>query len=162
MVFFLVTLLHIFRTPLLKNTSGGVLLQSWRLWSLLTILSNKTFYLKSDEYSGETYRKIKIIVLAAPKAFRHKLLMSETDKSKTLQHSKNVVHFVARRNICRDSIVFKRDSFKSWIQNHTESRGVLTHFSLVSHFYTPWTRQKSKGFLTFSGGIEMWHWTKMG
>ena len=31
----------------------------------------------------------------------------------------------------------------------------LTHFSRVSHFYT-------KGFLTFSGGIEMWHSTKMG
>ena len=33
---------------------------------------------------------------------------------------------------------------------------LLTHFSPVSHFYTPF------GFLTFSGGIEMWHWTKMG
>ena len=32
----------------------------------------------------------------------------------------------------------------------------------VSHFYTPWKRQKTFGFLTFSGGIEMWHWTKMG
>ena len=39
---------------------------------------------------------------------------------------------------------------------------LLTHFSLVSHFYTPWKRQKTKAFLTFSGGIEMWHWTKMG
>ena len=38
----------------------------------------------------------------------------------------------------------------------------LTHFSPVSHFYTPWKRQKTFGFLTFSGGIEMWHWTKMG
>ena len=38
----------------------------------------------------------------------------------------------------------------------------LAHFSLVSRFYTPWKRQKTKGFLTFSGGIEMWHWTKMG
>ena len=37
----------------------------------------------------------------------------------------------------------------------------LTHFSPVSHFYTPWKRQKTKGFLTFSGGIEMWHWTKV-
>ena len=35
----------------------------------------------------------------------------------------------------------------------------LTHFSPVSHFYTPWT---TKDFLTFSGGIELWHWTKMG
>ena len=39
---------------------------------------------------------------------------------------------------------------------------VLTHFSPVSQSYTPWKRQKTKGFLTFSGGIEMWHWTKMG
>ena len=39
---------------------------------------------------------------------------------------------------------------------------LLTHFSPVSHFHTPWKRQKTKGFRTFSGGIEMWHWTKMG
>ena len=50
---------------------------------------------------------------------------------------------------------------------------ILTHFSSVSHFYTPWKRQKTKGFLMFSGdienqrfsdvfrGVEMWHWTKM-
>ena len=31
----------------------------------------------------------------------------------------------------------------------------LIHFSPVSHFYTPWKRQKTFGFLTFSGGIEM-------
>ena len=30
------------------------------------------------------------------------------------------------------------------------------------HFYTPWKRQKSFGFLTFSGGIEMEYCTKMG
>ena len=28
----------------------------------------------------------------------------------------------------------------------------LTHFSQVSHFYTPWKRRKTFGFLTFSGG----------
>ena len=38
----------------------------------------------------------------------------------------------------------------------------LTHFNPVSHFYTPWKRQKTFGFLTFSGGMEMWHWTKNG
>ena len=42
------------------------------------------------------------------------------------------------------------------------AKSSLTHFSLVSHFYTPWKRQKTKGFLTLSGDIEMWHWTKMG
>ena len=38
----------------------------------------------------------------------------------------------------------------------------LTHFSPMSHFYTPWKRRKTYGFLTFSGSIEMWNWTKMG
>ena len=28
----------------------------------------------------------------------------------------------------------------------------LTHFSPVFHFYTPWKRKKTKGFLTFSRG----------
>ena len=37
----------------------------------------------------------------------------------------------------------------------------LTHFSLL-HLYAPWKRQKTIGFLTFSGSIEKWHWTKMG
>ena len=32
---------------------------------------------------------------------------------------------------------------------------LLTHFSPVSHFYTAGKRQKTKDFLTFSGGIEM-------
>ena len=32
----------------------------------------------------------------------------------------------------------------------------------MSHFYTPWKRQKTKGFLTFSGGIEMRHWREKG
>ena len=31
----------------------------------------------------------------------------------------------------------------------------LTHFSPVSHFYTPLKRQKTFGFLTFSGSIEI-------
>ena len=38
----------------------------------------------------------------------------------------------------------------------------LTHFSPVWHFYTPWKRQKTKGFQTFLGGIEMSLWTNMG
>ena len=41
-------------------------------------------------------------------------------------------------------------------------RTMLTHFSPISHFYTPWKCQKTYGFLTFSRGIKMWHWTKVG
>ena len=29
-------------------------------------------------------------------------------------------------------------------------------------FYTPWKRQKTSGFLTFSEGIERKHWPEMG
>ena len=49
-----------------------------------------------------------------------------------------------------------------WKPNSDSLALVLTHFSPVAHFYTPWKRQKTKGFLTFSRGIEMWSWTKMG
>ena len=48
-----------------------------------------------------------------------------------------------------DSYVFRTQS------------NILTHFSPVSHFHTSWKHQKTKGFLTFSGGIEMWlKWVK--
>ena len=36
----------------------------------------------------------------------------------------------------------------------------LTHFSPVSHLYTPCKRQKNCGFLTFLVDIEIWHWLK--
>ena len=29
------------------------------------------------------------------------------------------------------------------------------------HFYTPWKRYKTKGFLTFSRGLEIEQWTKI-
>ena len=51
---------------------------------------------------------------------------------------------------------------QSLLITDTDLTDELTHFSPVSHFCTPWKRQKTFGFLTFSGGIEMWHWTKMG
>ena len=39
---------------------------------------------------------------------------------------------------------------------------LLIYFSPMSHFYTPLKRQKTIGCLTFSGGVEMLHWTKIG
>ena len=53
---------------------------------------------------------------------------------------------------------FARFCFKSWYQ----SRALfLTHYKPMSHFCTPWKHQKTKGFLTFSWGIEMEHCLKM-
>ena len=38
----------------------------------------------------------------------------------------------------------------------------LTDFSPMFHFFTPWKLQKTKSFLTFSGGIKIKPWTQMG
>ena len=48
--------------------------------------------------------------------------------------------------VVRDELIERSTQF--------EEEAHLTHFSPVSHFYTPWKRQKTFGFLTFSGGIE--------
>ena len=34
-------------------------------------------------------------------------------------------------------------------------------FKPIFHFYTPWKRQETFGFLTFSEGIEMTYWVKV-
>ena len=34
---------------------------------------------------------------------------------------------------------------------------LLTHFTPMFHFYTPWKCQKARGFLKFSGSIKMEH-----
>ena len=38
---------------------------------------------------------------------------------------------------------------------------ILTYFKPMLNFNTPWKRQKTVGFLTFSGIIEVGHWLKM-
>ena len=35
----------------------------------------------------------------------------------------------------------------------------ITHFSSMFHFSTPWKLYKTFGFVTFSGGRKMEHWT---
>ena len=47
------------------------------------------------------------------------------------------------------------ESLRKW---SWQERIFLTHFNPILHFHTSWKRR----FLTFSGGIEMWQWTKMG
>ena len=37
-----------------------------------------------------------------------------------------------------------------------------TRTTSVLHFYTPWKRQKTAGFLMFLGGIEMKYWLSRG
>ena len=39
--------------------------------------------------------------------------------------------------------------------------GNVTQFNPIRHFCTPWEYQKTRGFLTFSWGIEMEHWVML-
>ena len=60
--------------------------------------------------------------------------------------------------------IIKKDLIKkySFLPSKTMMNANLTtHFSPMFHFYTPWKRQKTKGFLTFLGGIEIEHWAKI-
>ena len=52
--------------------------------------------------------------------------------------------------------------YNFWFNFNALIELLLNPFSPVSYFYTPWKRQKIKGFLTFSGGIQMERWAKMG
>ena len=50
----------------------------------------------------------------------------------------------------------------SFIIEGRKNRFRLTHFRPMFPFYIHWKRQKTEGYLTFSGGIETEHWPKMG
>ena len=86
------------------------------------------------------------ILLVAPKVFREKDLKKHDSK------------WCMLKSEWRECFFSKMDPQNSNFCNFFYE---LTHFSPVPHFYTPWKHQKTFGFLTFSGGIEMWHWTKM-
>ena len=119
--------------------------------SLIISKSNKI-----DDWSLQNEAKTSVLQIDPWKTF-------ETKKS-NLRWIKPELWFCQKVNllfleflslqISQSSKVFLNSTF--WLHMF------LTHFSPVSHFYAPWKRQKTKGFLTFSGSIEMWHWTKMG
>ena len=50
----------------------------------------------------------------------------------------------------------------SFSNSLTNQKSGWTHFSAMFYFYTLWKRQKTKGFMTFSGCIEREHWVKCG
>ena len=47
-------------------------------------------------------------------------------------------------------------------QSKVLSRHFINPFLPNVPFHTPWKRQETKCFLTFSGGMEMKHWANMG
>ena len=73
------------------------------------------------------------------------------------------VFFIVSMNCTRYSIAAYFELFGSkWRNvrfrselNWNENLTFLIHFNPMFHFYTPWKRQKTKGYLTFSGGMKM-------
>ena len=76
-----------------------------------------------------------------------------------------MIHLMRRKRFHTTIMIFPLID-RDWAENCKKlSRWMdfsLTHFSPLSHLHTPWKRLKTFGSLTFSGGVEMWHWTKMG
>ena len=72
------------------------------------------------------------------------------------------VFFILSMNCTRYSIAAYFELFGSkWRNvrfrselNWNENLTFLIHFNPMFHFYTPWKRQKTKGYLTFSGGMK--------
>ena len=56
------------------------------------------------------------------------------------------------KRYCQNLIKISWSVFIHWLSSWFV---LINPFSPVSHFYYPWKRQKTKGFLTISGGIEM-------
>ena len=79
----------------------------------------------------------------------------------------NYIFLIRTSKNLRDSIFLSIESFQShflWYILTCSWRKLLltlTYFSPLFYFYTPWKHQKTFGFLTFSGVIEMEHWAKM-
>ena len=48
------------------------------------------------------------------------------------------------------------------VPNHTKRLIFLTHFTTMFYFCTPWKHYNIAWFLSFSGDIEMEHWSEMG
>ena len=82
-----------------------------------------------------------------------------------LQFFENFLKFYCKEHVYSCKVALKPTYFSSYssvkfLYHELLIIRTLPYFSLMFHFYTSWKRQKSKGFLTFSGGIEMDHWLK--
>ena len=109
--------------------------QFWKLFKICTSVTLKSLNLQQMQSSEKNFLWINLT-----KRFYLQLFQRE-------QKRRNNVQF-----------------FKAF--DWTNMNSTITDFSPLSHFYTPWKRQKTISFQGVwkcdIGGIEMWHWTKIG
>ena len=64
------------------------------------------------------------------------------------------VNTINRKNFPTHGGIYKSEKIEQSFWREIRTLRSLTHFSPVSHFYTPWKRQKTTSFLTFLGGYR--------
>ena len=127
--------------------------------------STKTFY---EQSKANIFWKIKTAYLFCSKNLKN---LPESVENPLLRSSSNCLHclrWFRWKAVLFHQIVIRINNGTplsntgNCLWDFLKNKNRLIHFSPMSHFYTPWKRQKIFGFLAFSGGIKMWHWTKMG
>ena len=133
---------------------GGLLHNTPRLLGIRA-LSYKPYYCWNSNFvETSSYWILKNISSLVPTASRNFKFFS---CNLTMPHSKcykGLLDFLS----CQITL---RESQDKCVKLIRRGFNQLTHFNPIFHFYTPWKRQKTKGFLTFLRGIKMEHWAKM-
>ena len=88
--------------------------------------------------------------------FRHNFIDAINPMYNCGSELENTAHFLLRyqnHKIIRSKLLRNVYNLDQTLQNYDVNP--LTHIVPMLHFCTPWKRQKTKGFLMFSGGTEM-------
>ena len=112
-------------------------------------------YFQPSFQLNKTFNSIRCCYLQLQNSTDHwGYLTQHTSKGKFVIKSKGLSLW---KKTCHEKTLAIQQHTLVFEINNRRSKQVpdsLTHFNPMSHFYTPWKRQK--------WGIEMWDWNKMG
>ena len=120
-----VNLLHIFRTPFSRNTSGWLLLKSIVLlyYSIFKVMSNGSLNLRHQSNCTNILRK------------SHRIARNVFSWEKTYTNFISQKYYTLAANLKVYKEAYSHQLFS-----------ILINFSPASHFYNPWNRQESLWF----------------
>ena len=147
------------RTPFSQNTSGQLF-----LCDLLLLLSS---FIKTLTVTYHVYTRYKLNLIkqwyVTLWAFLLKQELASRNIVQSLEAHAERAIFVKSSILAvwQSSRYIYKVTAKQWNLSFFDDRQdvqSLTHSKPILNFYTHWKHQKTKDFLTFSGGIEMEHW----
>ena len=97
------------------------------------------------------------IFLYIPENFGKLLVFRLFKRGMKIKHLPEIVWQGGNQDVKMTSI----DIIPLTLNRLRKTTGSLNHFRLMLHFYTTRKRQETKGFLAFSGGIEMEYFHEM-